>query len=422
MRARLAILLRQIRDSIAFYPTLIAVALTTAALAVLLLEGTDLVHVSSVSNAQQLLGVVIGGVISLMVFSFSTVMLVLSQASSQFSPRVLPGLITQRAHQIILGTELGTVLFSLLVLLSLPESGTPPQWGVLLATALGLVCLVLFVVFIHSVSRSIQLQPILSDRMRAGLAALPAEAGPSGAARPDTRRWTVIESPSSGYVTGRRTEQLLSVCDELDICAEELHWLGDFVLTGAPLVRVSRGLDDAERESLCGCYTFSTTAPQPEGVLRSLRDITEIALKALSPGINDPNSALLAVDFLTLLLDRWMSTYADLSHSSKGTARLFPRRVTLDHLLYRHLGPIATYGQGDGMVLGKLLDCLSGLHRAHPEHPELAALTRSGRLVRDLADQGLRGAEIRRRFDDTLAAFSERVGIQISPIGSIPLT
>jgi uncharacterized membrane protein len=418
IRARTQKLQRDIWESIAFYPTLISAGLGVASGVVLLVEGkTPLLHVSGIDNARQLLSVLIGGVISLMVFSFSTVMLVLSQASSQFSPRVLPGLISRQSHQIILGIELGTVIFSLLVLLSLPDSGPVPQAGVLISVALGLVCLVLFVVFIHSVSRSIQVQHVLDDRMSAGLHALSvATEQEVHAIMPETTHWPVLSSPASGYLLSRGGPQLLARCKENDLFIEQLHRPGDFVLAGTPLLKVSEALSSSQSAKILSTYSFSATVPPPEGVLRSLRDITEIALRALSPGTNDPNSAINALDFLTLLLSEWMDTLPRGGLSWEGTTRVFFAPLPLDHLLYRHLAPIATYGQADGMVMGKLLDCLCALTQAHSEPRHLEPITRSARLIRDLAADSLRGEDVLCRFDEALARLSELLGCTLDPI------
>ena len=116
-------------------------------------------------NAREILGTLITSIISLTVFSFSMVMVVLNGAASRLSPRVLPGLISDRRNQLILGNYLGCILFFLLMIafINKNEPDSLPAFGVLLAVLMGLGCMALFVVFIRSISQSIQVDWIVGS-------------------------------------------------------------------------------------------------------------------------------------------------------------------------------------------------------------------------------------------------------------------
>ena len=161
-------------NSIAFFPVLIAAALFVFSIFVLYFETTHtgieikknfpFMFVSNYQNAMQILSTLITGIISLTVFSFSMVMIVLNQASSNFSPRVIPGVITKKAHQVVLGFCIGTIIYSLIIIHNVQATTKNiqfPQIGVLIAEILGIICLILFVYFIHSISLSIQVDNIL---------------------------------------------------------------------------------------------------------------------------------------------------------------------------------------------------------------------------------------------------------------------
>ena len=152
-------------NSIAFFPVLISTALFILSIFILYFEGTHFsseikknfpyLFVSSYQNARLILSTLIMGIISLTVFSFSMVMIVLNQASSNFSPRVIPGVITKKAHQIILGFCIGTIIYSLVIIHNIQNSTEAyrfPQIGILAAEILGIVCLILFVYFIQFLS------------------------------------------------------------------------------------------------------------------------------------------------------------------------------------------------------------------------------------------------------------------------------
>ncbi len=169
--------LQRIPQSIVFYPTVIPAGYFMLGGLVLLFETTDLAHawrnmlppgLAEADNAREILGTLITSIISLTVFSFSMVMVVLNGAASRLSPRVLPGLISDRRNQLILGNYLGCILFFLLMIafINKNEPDSLPAFGVLLAVLMGLGCMALFVVFIRSISQSIQVDWIVGQLYR----------------------------------------------------------------------------------------------------------------------------------------------------------------------------------------------------------------------------------------------------------------
>ena len=121
-----------VESKIAFYPTLFAISGFFVALLMIFLEQHGIsrkimdefpiLMVEDGDTALTVLSACLGGLISLMVFSFSMVMLLLSQASNNYSPRLLPGLISDRRHQVILGIYLSTILYNIFILFSIEPS------------------------------------------------------------------------------------------------------------------------------------------------------------------------------------------------------------------------------------------------------------------------------------------------------------
>ena len=167
----------KITTSIAFYPILMAMGYFLFTGLMFYLEAHGLTAwmderlpsfllIKSWDVAQSILTVLVGALISLMVFSFSMVMVLLNNAASNFSPRILPSLISNKFHQFVLGTYLGTIVFCLLMVLNMtPNQDKFPLLGfsVLLGIVFGVICLLLFVFFIHSISESVQVGKILKS-------------------------------------------------------------------------------------------------------------------------------------------------------------------------------------------------------------------------------------------------------------------
>lgn len=168
---------RELVSSIGFYPSMIAVLFLLFAIMTMSLEYVDFIKdikelisvvlVDSEENARTILSTLAGSIISLTVFSFSMVMIVLNSASASLSPRVIPGLITRKSHQMVLGFYLGSIIYSIIMLININKLDggevAVPSLGVFFALVFGLISLALFVFFIHSISRAIQVDNVLND-------------------------------------------------------------------------------------------------------------------------------------------------------------------------------------------------------------------------------------------------------------------
>jgi len=226
---RLFRLYHRVTGSIAFYPTLIAVGLASLCVVTIVLEMTwlqpykedlDLGLVKNADNARLILGTLVAGIISLMVFSFSMVMVVLNSAASSLSPRVIPGLISSRSHQVVLGVYLGTIINSLMLISTIQEGDdiNVPSLGIFLALGLAVIRLCLFVYFIRSISLSIQVDFILNRVYKQTLAQLRTRRrqlqDSHGPAWPDDSQWSVVRARRSGYFKALNVTAAHDVLDE----------------------------------------------------------------------------------------------------------------------------------------------------------------------------------------------------------------
>lgn len=173
MKAHLTRFYFRIRYSIGYYPTLIGMAYFAFAMIVVALPGSDLwrplrpflvsVELPRVHNAEVVLPALITGIISFITLSFAMVMVVLSNVSTTFSPKLLLGLVTERKHQVVLGNYIGAIIYCLILLLTISDGDDHRfrNLAVILAAAMAIWCLVLFVYFIHNISTSVQIGTII---------------------------------------------------------------------------------------------------------------------------------------------------------------------------------------------------------------------------------------------------------------------
>ncbi|MFI8481102.1 DUF2254 domain-containing protein [Pseudomonas sp. NPDC078700] len=409
--------------SLAFYPTLIALGFVLACLVNISIEYQpwlmaikdefEVGLVRNADNARLILGTLVAGLISLMVFSFSMVMVVLNNAASVLSPRVLPGLVSSKSHQKTLGFYLGTIIYALLLITTIELNGSDkvPSLGVLISLGLGIACLALFVYFIRSISQSIQVEHILSNLYHVTRDVFNGRVSKMAAQSPaphwpDDRKWQQVRSQRSGYFKEINSALANEILSDHDLTMTIQVHRGFFVIEGHPLFKLNRKVDEALINKLLDCFDFFIEEYPSTHYLFGCKQISEIAVKALSPGINDPGTAIKAIDMLSVLFSQRLNLPDfDFSESEEGPPRLFLNELPLDQLLQQILGPIRTYGAADPSVLVSLLQAFKNILHQHPKSEHKAQLLRHTRSVLETADENLATPRDREEIND----FIERI-------------
>ncbi|NRF49036.1 DUF2254 domain-containing protein [Pseudomonas stutzeri] len=421
---RLFRLYHRVTGSIAFYPTLIAVGLASLCVVTIVLEMTwlqpykedlDLGLVKNADNARLILGTLVGGIISLMVFSFSMVMVVLNSAASSLSPRVIPALISSRSHQVVLGVYLGMIINSLMLISTIQEGDdiNVPSLGIFLALGLAVICLCLFVYFIRSISLSIQVDFILNRVYKQTLGQLRTRRrqlqDSHGPAWPDDAQWSVVRARRSGYFKALNVTAAHGVLDEHDArMTVQVHY-GFFVMPGHPLMRIDRELDDNCTNRLLDCFDFYVEEYAHRHFFFGFKQIVEIAVRALSPGINDPGTAIKAIDMLSVLLaERMEMPDHEVAHA-QDRPRIFIRELNLHQLLQMTFGPQRRYGADDLQVLQALLQACKNLLYAAKDADTERVLLRHAQAVVDQAAISLSGALDRQAMVEAVRSLNQAV-------------
>lgn len=332
------------------------------------------VGLSDADNARAILSTLTTGILSLAVFSFSMVMVVLNGAASRLSPRVLPGLIRDTRNRIILGAYLGSTLFFLVQLAHI-EPGTPhsvPSLGVLLSLGAGALCMALFVVFISSVSQSIRVDWVVDNLFTAAKAELAKRKRlvERCGSPPDDSDWWVLRMRASGYLREINEEQLGKLLAARNLVARLQVEPGFFLVEDHPLLRLSAALSETEATLVLDCFDFGTDEFASSNAAYGLRQLSEIAVKAISPAINDPGTAIRIINIIGVLLAELMNLPAFRPGCFDGAkARLYYRELTMREILFAVLGPIRTYGSHDPQVVIAVMQCLKNvLHCKGTQH------------------------------------------------------
>lgn len=368
----------QVVGSIAFYPSLVTLFFVVLAVLMLQIENygiskyvTDKVQYIIVNNkdtARTILTTIVGGVMSIMVFSFSMVMLLLSQASSNFSPRVLPSLIANKKHQLVLGFFIGTIVYCLLVTMNiLPDhrSYSVPGVATFVGVILGLHCLALFVYFLHSISRSIQIGYILETLYKTTLQRIEEEIDTMHhrvEQLPDDSNWENLYSNKTGYLQDIVEQHLKELAEEHETSIHILVEEGRFIIEGEVVGKVERDLDATARDMIVSCLLFSSEERIAQNLVYGIKQITEIIVKAMSPGINDPGTALIGIDYLSELFIKRMHLPDNKLFQKNGSQlEVGIREATFEHIFYLSMVSIRQYVRHDVVVILKLIDLFKSL-------------------------------------------------------------
>jgi uncharacterized membrane protein len=193
--------------------------------------------------------------------------------------------------------------------------------------------------------------------------------------------WLAVPAGKTGYIESLDMDALLDVARTLETILRMEHGVGEFVVAGTPLVSLldPGDLDDATTARLNAVYVISHQRTVEQDVAFGIRQIVDVAMKALSPGINDTTTAVMCVDYLAAILTRLATRrIATPYRLDEGALRLIVRGASFDGLLSEAFDQIRQNAEGNVAILLRLLGALQTIagQTASPE-PALGDATNS---------------------------------------------
>jgi len=326
----------------------------------------------------------------------------LTLASMQFSPRIIVSFSRDRVTQWTLGIFLGTFCYCMAALpaaRSLPHPFAPVA-TVTGAMALALVCVGLLLFFIHHISEAISVNHIV-DRIAAETEAVIDDLMPAPrrlerlpdaeSIRPNPSE-TAISSGVSGYIRFIDTHRLVALAKHNHVTIRVLRRVGHFVPAGVPLLMVSKGnrlTPDATAAALAA-FDFGPSRTLQQDVEFGVLQIVDIALKAISPAVNDPTTAISCVDQLSRILVRFASRESpgDLLYDPPGVVRVSLAWIHFERMLDSAFEQIRMYSKADVAVSLRLLRALGDIAASTPDPAFRRILaTRAQRVVSGCAER-----------------------------------
>lgn len=290
-------------------------------------------------DARNLLSTIVPALITMASIMFSITMVVLSLAASQFGSRLVRTYMTDIRTKLALGIFLMTIVYCLLVLRTISSDMPPadvPHVGVTLGLALSLACVLTLVLFLNVIARSMVADEVIrrvAAELEDTIEALPDLEGGSADGEDQDRALgnlnhaAILRSADEGYVQAIRYDGLAALAREYDVTLQLHCKAGAFMCRDGWLLAVhpAERMNAALGRSVQNHVQIGQRRTPTQDLEFPIRHLVDIALRALSPGINDPNTAIVVIDRLRAALSRLMCKQMPktVCRDSEGMARVF---------------------------------------------------------------------------------------------------
>jgi uncharacterized membrane protein len=381
--------------------------------------------------ARQILTAIAAAVITVVGVVFSIILVTLTLASTQFGPRMLRNFIRDRGTQLTLGTFVATFVYAVLVLVSIgPGSHGDfiPHIGVTVTLGLMVADLAVLIYFIHHTAISIQLPQViasiaadLTEAIEVQGSPAPAdtraarEMGPSAVellTRAETQG-AVLLAPASGYLQFIKHQNLVRLAADADAVIFLEHRPGHFVVRGHRYATVwPPEAAPAVRRRLGRAHIIGSHRTLTQDVSFGIDQLVEIAIRALSPAVNDPFTAMTCIDWLGENLCKVVAGWrpARVHRDGNGYIRVISAEPAYDRLVQRAFEKIRQSSQGMPAVMIRELEALARIMAETTSEGQRRVLLEqaamidraSERSVSEAADR----ADVRRRYEAVLTVES----------------
>jgi len=417
LRQRFLAAIEDIRSSYWFIPLFMAVAGLVLAVAAVIADarmGNDWLgqyewlYGSRPEGARAMLSTIAGSTITVAGVVFSITLAAVTYASGQFGPRLLGNFMRDRGNQVTLGTFIGTYLYCLVVLRTIRSAGEDrlelgdpvrdafvPHLAMFGGLALAITSTAVLIYFVHHVTSGIHINNVIAQVGRDLIADIRARSdddAPSAIQPPiETGQWTPVAATHTGYIETIDFTALVEIASRHQSVVRIVRNPGEFVSRGWPVLELLSGADPTEKfaAECCEVIAIGHQRTGQQDRLFAIDELVEIAARALSPGVNDPFTAIACLDWLSAALHE-----VDLGPPPRvvladadGAPRVVTRPLHFEDYLHAAFGKLRRYVGLDPNARASALRSLEelarnaslGEHRdlLQQEHGRLSAISPS---------------------------------------------
>lgn len=362
--------------------------------------------IGSIDSARSILTTVAGAMIGVAGTVFSITLVALTLASSQFGPRLIRNFMYERLNQVVLGSYVSTYIYCLLILNSTGGADQMlfiPGLSVLLALIAAVTNIILLIVFIHHIAVSIQADHVVSDislSLASNLKTLFPDFNRED--QGDTESFDVetatsayefsqpFRSKESGYLQYIDIEALIKLAKEKELLIELKHRPGDYLVEGIELgiLYTNTAAEDEDIKKALSQFIIGRTRTHQQDVEHTINQMVEIAARALSPGVNDPYTAIACIDNLSSSLCYMTKVKFPSKYllDKDGQLRVIADVLSFEGILNAAFNQIRQYAKRSPSVVIRLMEALTTIDKIakNPSHKE--ALRKHATMVLHMAE------------------------------------
>jgi len=380
-----------------------AVDLDKAAIADDWLQRLGWSYSGGAEGASLLLGTVAGSMIAIAGTVFSMTLVALSLASSQLGPRLLRNFMRDTANQVVLGTFVATFVYCLLVLRTIrrvDEMAFVPHLSVSIGVLLAVVSIGVLIYFIHHVSVSIQADEVVArvgkeledgiDRLFPGALGKPESEdskapGEAGLPAAFAREARPVGAPADGYLQRIDADALMALATQEDLLLRLERRPGHYLVKGRAMVVVWPGdrVTETLVDKMNAAFVLGNQRTAAQDIEFPFQQLVEIAVRALSPGINDPFTAIACVDRLGSALCRLVrrDMPSALRFDDHGQLRLVAPGSSFAGIVDTAFNQIRQSARSNPAVAIRMLDAIAQIAGHVQRAPDAACLRRHAGMI-----------------------------------------
>ena len=381
--------------------------------------------------ARGMLSTIAGSMITVAGVTFSMTLVTLAQASSQYTSRILRNFMRDRVTQVVLGIFTGIFTYCLVVLRTIrgvEESGFIPNLAVSFGVILAIGGISALIFFIHHIASLIQASNIIAsvtaetmmaiDRQfpeNPGNGPVDGDEDQSWIPLPE-RSWQAVSAKGNGYIQNVNNAALLRLAREHRTIVRMERSVGEFVVQNTTLASLALE-DPPEKEiiiELQAAYNINRYRTVEHDSAFGIRQIVDMALRALSPSINDTTTAVMCVDYLTAILARLAPRQSPSSRCyEEGELRMLTIGPTFEDLLAESFDQIRGSAKGNVAIMLRILGALKTIAGLTVSPSRRRALGDQLLWITELAERTLESAHDRARINILLARVREALEAEI---------
>jgi len=376
-------------------------------------------------GARGMMSTIAGSMMSVVGVTFSMTLMTLALASSQYTSRILRNFMRSRVTQSVLGIFAGIFTYCLIVLRTIrggDEGAFVPSLAVFFGVVLALGGVGALMFFIHHIASSIQASSIIASAAQETIAAIdrlfPEKLGQGPGEDDDDqtlcslseRNWRAVSARQSGYIQNVNNAALLRLARDRKTIVRMEYGIGEFVVRDTTLASLALK-DPPDQETIAALQaTFSIsshrTVEQDAGF--GIRQIVDVALKALSPGVIDTTTAVTCVDYLTAILARIAPRQLPPSRRYEdGELRVIAKGPSFESLLAESFDQIRSNARGNVAIMLQMLGAFQTLAGLIGDPNRRRALRDQVQWVAEIAERTVESAHDSGRINAQIARVRE---------------